>query len=296
MYAQNNYQQQGYGYPQQQYGRPQGYAPQQQYQQPPQQPVHMSAAQMLDQIDSQNSKSAKFEQPGDRVSGIIETVTASQVRDFQTREPKFWNDGSPQLQVLVTVDTGITDPSVEDDDGRRTVYIKGWGVQRRAWLTALRNAGLKKASEIKPGDRFTAVFTGLGERGNAPQPPKLFEYTIEHQSPADIAMNQQPQNNPQPGAYAPDTAQPYSQYPQQQNGAQAANMGVQLNVPAQSTPPQQPTPQAPRLDEQKILQLHAAGKSIPEIQTFTGFLAADIQRVIAQAAPHGGSEQQEPEF
>ena len=66
--------------------------------------------------------------PGTRVTGIIENVTANQVRDFQTKQPAFWNDGSPRLQVLVTIDTGIIDPNVEDDDGRRTVYIKGWGV------------------------------------------------------------------------------------------------------------------------------------------------------------------------
>lgn len=59
------------------------------------------------------------------MTGIIENVTANQVRDFQTKQPAFWNDGSPRLQVLVTIDTGIIDPNVEDDDGRRTVYIKG---------------------------------------------------------------------------------------------------------------------------------------------------------------------------
>ena len=56
------------------------------------------------------------------MTGIIENVTANQVRDFQTKQPAFWNDGSPRLQVLVTIDTGIIDPNVEDDDGRRTVY------------------------------------------------------------------------------------------------------------------------------------------------------------------------------
>ncbi|RSX53962.1 hypothetical protein D2E25_0268 [Bifidobacterium goeldii] len=283
MYGQNNYQQQGYGYqPQQGYPpQAQGYPPQQ----APQPAVQMSAAEMLDQISRQSSKSAHFEQPGDRVSGIIENVTASQVRDYTTKEPQFWKDGSPCLQVVVTIDTGITDPNVEDDDGRRTVYIKGWGVQRRAWLNALRNAGLKKASEIKPGDHFTATFTGYGERNANRQPAKLFEYVIEHQSPADLAMNP-PQNMPQPAPYAPTPTQPSFGYPQQAPMSQNPNL---------STPAQAATPAAPRVDEQQVLQMHAAGKSVPEIQTMTGFLATDIQRVILQARPHGGSEQ-EPEF
>ncbi|MEQ6138147.1 hypothetical protein ABKP74_04415 [Bifidobacterium breve] len=200
--------QQQYGYPQQGYPQQQAYSQQQYggYQPAPMAPK-MSAEQMLNQIDSQPGKSAftKDIMPGTRVTGIIENVTANQVRDFQTKQPAFWNDGSPRLQVLVTIDTGIIDPNVEDDDGRRTVYIKGWGVQRRAWLQALHNAGLKKAGEVKPGDRFTATFTGYGPQGNLPQPPKLFEYVIEHQSPADLAMGQ-PQQPAQ---------QPFQQQPQQ---------------------------------------------------------------------------------
>lgn len=155
--------QQQYGYPQQGYPQQQAYSQQQYggYQPAPMAPK-MSAEQMLNQIDSRSGKSAftKDSMPGTRVTGIIENVTANQVRDFQTKQPAFWNDGSPRLQVLVTIDTGIIDPNVEDDDGRRTVYIKGWGVQRRAWLQALHNAGLKKTGEVKPGDRFTATFTG----------------------------------------------------------------------------------------------------------------------------------------
>ena len=156
------------------------------FQQPQQaqpQPTQMTAAQMLDSIDSQSSKSFKFQNPGDSVSGVIESVTASQMHVYDslnqrpTNQPDFFQDGSPKLQVIVTIDTGLTDPSVEDDDGRRSIYIKGYGIQRRAWLQAIRNAGLRKASEIKPGDRFTAKFVGYDPQSKNPNnPAKMYEY------------------------------------------------------------------------------------------------------------------------
>lgn len=255
--------QQQYGYPQQGYPQQQAYSQQQYggYQPAPMAPK-MSAEQMLNQIDSQSGKSAftKDSMPGTRVTGIIENVTANQVRDFQTKQPAFWNDGSPRLQVLVTIDTGIIDPNVEDDDGRRTVYIKGWGVQRRAWLQALHNAGLKKAGEVKPGDRFTATFTGYGPQGNLPQPPKLFEYVIEHQSPADLAMGQ-PQQPAQQG---------------QQQSVQPVQLGQ------------------PQVDPMKVNQLKAMGKPPQEIAALLGVPAEAVTAVTDQAQPqnHGGSEQQ----
>ena len=89
--------QQQYGYPQQGYPQQQAYSQQQYggYQPAPMAPK-MSAEQMLNQIDSQSGKSAftKDSMPGTRVTGIIENVTANQVRDFQTKQPAFWNDGS----------------------------------------------------------------------------------------------------------------------------------------------------------------------------------------------------------
>lgn len=271
--------QQQYGYPQQGYPQQQAYSQQQYggYQPAPMAPK-MSAEQMLNQIDSQSGKSAftKDSMPGTRVTGIIENVTANQVRDFQTKQPAFWNDGSPRLQVLVTIDTGIIDPNVEDDDGRRTVYIKGWGVQRRAWLQALHNAGLKKAGEVKPGDRFTATFTGYGPQGNLPQPPKLFEYVIEHQSPADLAMGQPQQPAQQPFQQQPQQSYPQQQYAAQQGQQQSVQLGQQ------------------QVDPMKVNQLKALGKPPQESAALLGVPVEAVTAVTDQAQPqnHGGSEQQ----
>ena len=260
----------------------------------------MTPEQMLASIESQSSKGAKFEQPGTSISGIIENVTANQIRDFKSRQPKFFDDGQPQMQVLVTINTGVTDPMVEDDDGRRTVYIKGFGLQRHAWLQALHNAGLRKAAEVRPGDRFTATFTGFGEAKPGMNAPKLFEYVIEHQSPADLAMNQ-PQ---QPGMQQAQPAYPQQQYAPQQP-TQTPNQGYQTapvdpwNPPAQQQPQQpvqpvqlgQPQQQA---DPMKVNQLKAVGKSPQEIAALLGVPVEAVTAVTDQAQPqnHGGSEQQ----
>lgn len=242
----------------------------------------MTPEQMLASIESQSSKGAKFEQPGTSISGIIENVTANQIRDFKSRQPKFFDDGQPQMQVLVTINTGVTDPMVEDDDGRRTVYIKGFGLQRRAWLQALHNAGLRKAAEVRPGDRFTATFTGFGEAKPGMNAPKLFEYVIEHQSPADLAMNQPQQSGMQ-------------QYPQQQYApqppAQAPNQGY---APAPVDPWNPPAQQQPKADPMKVSQLKAMGKPPQEIAALLGVPVEAVTAVTDQAQPqyHGGSEQQ----
>lgn len=288
---------QQYGYPQQGYPQ-QGY--QQGYGQPPARPaVSMTPEQMLASIESQSSKGAKFEQPGTSISGIIENVTANQIRDFKSRQPKFFDDGQPQMQVLVTINTGVTDPMVEDDDGRRTVYIKGFGLQRHAWLQALHNAGLRKAAEVRPGDRFTATFTGFGEAKPGMNAPKLFEYVIEHQSPADLAMNQ-PQ---QPGMQQAQPAYPQQQYAPQQP-TQTPNQGYQQPPVDPWNPPTQQQPQQPaqpvqlgqpqqQADPMKVNQLKAVGKSPQEIAALLGVPVEAVTAVTDQAQPqyHGGSEQ-----
>lgn len=293
-----------FGQPQQQYGYPQQGYPQQGYQQvygqPPARPaVSMTPEQMLASIESQRSKGAKFEQPGTSISGIIENVTANQIRDFKSRQPKFFDDGQPQMQVLVTINTGITDPMVEDDDGRRTVYIKGFGLQRHAWLQALHNAGLRTAAEVRPGDRFTATFTGFGEAKPGMNAPKLFEYVIEHQSPADLAMNQ-PQ---QPGMQQAQPAYPQQQYAPQQP-MQAPNQGYAPAPVDPWNPPTQQQPQQPaqpvqlgqpqqQADPMKVNQLKATGKPPQEIAALLGVPVEAVTAVTDQAQPqyHGGSEQ-----
>lgn len=110
---------------------------------------------------------------GKSVTGRIESAELRQVTSFETQEPETWADGSPKQQVVITILTDLAEGP--DDDGRRRVYVKWWGDQKKALVAAIKNSG---DSDLHPGGTFTATFSGLGEvktRGfNA---PKLYTYS-----------------------------------------------------------------------------------------------------------------------
>ena len=114
------------------------------------------------------------------------------------------------------------------------------------------------------------------------------EYTIEHQSPADMAMNQ-----PQP-------AQPAMQQPAQQgfvdpwSGQPMQPQATPAPQPV-TIPTQQPQPSQPRVDAQQILQLKALGKPPQEIAGMLGLSVEQVTAVTDQANPgmHGGEDASE---
>lgn len=295
--------QQQYGYPQQGYG----YQPQQGYgyQQPQRQPAQLSS---LGELLAGNSAKTYFganSQPGDSVTGVIEKIETAQVNDFQTKQPAFWNDGRPKEQIHVIIQTQLRDPSVDDDDGRRSLWIKGWGIQLKAFREACRQAGVKIP---KPGDTITERFVGLGQQGDAPQPPKVFEFHIEPASSVNSLVNgSQPQQPVQQGSQQPPVQQSQQDYPQQQYApqqpTQTPNQGYQQppvdpwNPPTQQQPQQPAQPVQlgqPQADPMKVNQLKAVGKPPQEIAALLGVPVEAVTAVTDQAQPqnHGGSEQQ----
>lgn len=274
---------QQYGYPQQGYG----------YQQPQRQPAQLSS---LGDLLAGNSAKAYFganSQPGDSVTGVIEKIETTQVNDFQTKQPAYWNNGRPKEQIHVIIQTQLRDPSVDDDDGRRSLWIKGWGIQLKAFREACRQAGVKIP---KPGDTITERFVGLGPRGDAPQPSKVFEFHIEPASSVNNLVNgSQPQ---QPGMQQAQPAYPQQQYAPQQP-MQAPNQGYApapvdpWNPPAQAQPAQQVRLGQPQVDPMKVNQLKDMGKPPQEIAALLGVPVEAVTAVTDQAQPqyHGGSEQ-----
>lgn len=288
---------QQYGYPQQGYG----------YQRPQRQPAQLSS---LDDLLAGNSAKAYFganSQPGDSVTGVIEKIETTQVNDFQTKQPAFWNDGRPKEQIHVIIQTQLRDPSVDDDDGRRSLWIKGWGIQLKAFREACRQAGVKIP---KLGDTITERFVGLGQRGDAPQPPKVFEFHIEPASSVNSLVNgSQPQQPVQQGSRQPPVQQSQQDYPQRQYApqqpTQTPNQGYQQPPVDPWNPPTQQQPQQPvqpvqlgqpqqQADPMKVNQLKAAGKPPQEIARLLGVPVEAVTAVTDQAQPrnHGGSEQQ----
>lgn len=84
----------------------------------------------------------KFEAVGDSIEGVIVKHDASQQTDIATREPLWWEDGRPRMQTVLTLLTAERDPDIEDDDGRRRVFVKS--DMMRAVRDAVKHAGKRK--------------------------------------------------------------------------------------------------------------------------------------------------------
>ena len=69
------------------------------------------------------AKSAKFDNEGDKVVGTILDMQVKQQTDIKTGAPRTWDNGDPMMQLVVTLQTDARDD--EDDDGQRTLYVKG---------------------------------------------------------------------------------------------------------------------------------------------------------------------------
>ena len=124
---------------------------------------------------------------GTSIVGTVAKIETAGVRKFKngeiTNELDYWDSGQPKIQLHIVLDTDLP-PEDESDEGKRSIWIKGWGKQMAAYREALR---LNNGKHPKPGDTFTATYVGLGERGNAPQPPKIYKYEIKPGVSPDVA-------------------------------------------------------------------------------------------------------------
>lgn len=178
--------------------------------------------------------SAKFPTPGTIVGGrITEKPTVEQQRDIKTGEKKFWNDGNLMMQLVVTVQTDERDPQVEEDDGRRRLFVKGQ--LKNAIADAVRTAG---ARGLEVGGTLTVTYTHDGlatQRGF--NPPKQYAATYVAAAATEL-------HTPDPGIPAQPavpglTAQQYAAA--QQNPATAALL-AQQQAAAQAAVAQTPPP------------------------------------------------------
>jgi hypothetical protein len=147
-----------------------------------------------DLLTGGGAKSAKFDQPGQSVTGTITDVTVRQATEFGTGKPLTWDDGNPREQILVSIQT--TQQDDPEDDGVRTVYVKGWGQQLKAFRAASAASG--KPSK---GDTFTATFTQYGQKpAQGGFPPKEFEYVIGKSDRLDALTGAEPAPTAPPAA------------------------------------------------------------------------------------------------
>jgi len=120
---------------------------------------------------------AKFAEHGATVKGTVVSAELKQQTDPADGSVKTWQDGSPRMQVVVTLSTDERDPAIDDDDGTRRVFMKG--NMLKALKDALRQAGSKT---IEPGGQIAIRYTGDGEKTNpAYSAPKL--YAAQYKAP-----------------------------------------------------------------------------------------------------------------
>lgn len=145
---------------------------------------------------------AKFDRVGAAVGGPITTAPrVEQQKDLDTGEPKFWNDGQPMQQLIVTVQTDARDPEIVDDDGQRTFYIKANSL--KAVREAVRRSGAKG---LEVGGTLTLTYAADGEQKKRGfNPPKI--YTATYTPPSAAAANAfVTGSQPAPAAPAPQAA------------------------------------------------------------------------------------------
>lgn len=101
------------------------------------------------------SISFKDAEVGTSYTGTISDLRTVQVRSFDTGEPEYWDDGKPKLQIEVTLATEYLDPTLEDDDGTRRVYL--FGQKLSAAKQEMKSKGFSK---LEKGMSFTISFVG----------------------------------------------------------------------------------------------------------------------------------------
>lgn len=116
-------------------------------------------------------KSVSFATIGTYVTGeiMVEPESRQQV-DLSTDQPKFFKDGNPQMQVVITLSTDAHDPTDPDDDGVRRLFVKGG--MMKAIREAVRAAGRKR---LEVGGRLTVTYAGDGVASKPGfNPPKIY--------------------------------------------------------------------------------------------------------------------------
>lgn len=124
-----------------------------------------------DFLMSGGARSAVLKSIGDWVEGFIATPPElRQQRDFNTKLPKTWQDGSPAMELRVVLQTEERDLEDPEDDGLRAIYIRG--DMQRAVREAVRTA---KAPGLTVGGKLRVKHHALGESKGNLNPPKLYE-------------------------------------------------------------------------------------------------------------------------
>lgn len=126
---------------------------------------------------SGGAKAFQFNEIGDMVEGEI---IDAEVRQQSSMEGELltWADGKPRMQLVITLQTKLSDS--DEDDGVRTIYAKGGRYDvakgegtsiRDAIAEAVKATG---ASKLEEGDSLVVAWSGLGVAKRGYQAPHLY--------------------------------------------------------------------------------------------------------------------------
>jgi hypothetical protein len=127
-------------------------------------------------------KAAKFDEIGDTVEGQITDAQITQQTDMETNQPLTWPDGSPRMQLVVTLQTN--ERIDDNDDGIRRIYAKGGRYEVASGTgTSLKDAiadAVRKAEarSLDEGGTLKVGYSGVGKKTNRGfSAPKLYRAT-----------------------------------------------------------------------------------------------------------------------
>jgi hypothetical protein len=106
------------------------------------------------------------------ITGSIVSIVDRQSRKYMSEELDTWDDGTPKMQWIITINTDERHEGQADDDGTRVVVVNQWSHQKKAMTNAIRDF----ADEPEAGDTFTATWiSGVGKAGD----PRMFAYAFK---------------------------------------------------------------------------------------------------------------------
>lgn len=184
----------------------------------------------------------KESQVGTQASGTITEVSLVQLNDYVTKQPKFWDDGKPQMQIRIVfqADQSTWFPTSEDDTGLRSMHIKTWGMHLRTFREAMQAAG---AAEPQVGGHLSIRFA-REEPSTQGSPTKVFEY--QYRPPASDVSQMLGGQQQQAQAPQQPYQQPQQQQPQQFQAPQPQQAPVQQQPVAPVAPAQAPMVATPQ--------------------------------------------------
>lgn len=131
-------------------------------------------------LTESGGKAASFDRLGHTVGGTVINAEMRQARDLESGKPGYWDNGDPKENAIVTVQTQERDPSIPDDDGVRSIYIKWWGPNRIALQQEVRTKTAhlpEDQRDILSGGYFAATWSGeQASQTKGFSPGKLYSY------------------------------------------------------------------------------------------------------------------------